>query len=426
MAGRVHGVDETTSSRQKATLQVRSSARPPTRAIGGMGNQARIRQLKQEAREGASQPPNRTGIPDALKAGVEALSGISLDGVNVHYNSPKPARLHALAFTQGSEIHVGPGQEQHLPHEAWHVVQQAQGRVRPTTLAQGVALNEDVALEQEADVQGRRAAQMKTHAVQEGHLTSTRVRKESAGAARHGMVAAQFVGRPIQRVRVEQDPDEERIEEAVKSMNERAVGAAVNMLFDFQEKDDDMDYFLATNEEPGGNERFGLMSLKGAPGVQPGQPGPAVAHRIDGSVWVEGLVADPGSGLGSHLLQSAEAHAAKQGRAISLAAYEYDPADQGMEGSPYSIAGYYGDKRGYQYSGEAYVESDPDHGDYFYPIYIKDSENQAYQRLQEVKDLTDGGNHAAAANLYMSIYKEILPKENWSDRMKLLDASMNN
>ena len=45
-------------------------------------------------------------------------------------------RLDAVAFTQGSEIHVAPGQKRHLPHEAWHVVQQAQGRVQPTTQLQ--------------------------------------------------------------------------------------------------------------------------------------------------------------------------------------------------------------------------------------------------------------------------------------------------
>ena len=33
---------------------------------------------------------------------------------------------------QGTDIHVGPGQEQHLPHEAWHVVQQERRRVKPT------------------------------------------------------------------------------------------------------------------------------------------------------------------------------------------------------------------------------------------------------------------------------------------------------
>lgn len=108
----------------------------------------------------AAPAPNHRGLPDALKAGVEALSGVSLDHVQVHYNSDKPAQLSALAYAQGHEIHVAPGQEQHLPHEAWHVVQQAQGRVGPTTQLAGVAVNDDGGLEQEATVMGQRAAAM--------------------------------------------------------------------------------------------------------------------------------------------------------------------------------------------------------------------------------------------------------------------------
>jgi len=102
---------------------------------------------------------NGTGLPDRLKAGVEAMSGFSMDDVRVHYNSPRPAQLQALAFTQGADIHVGPGQERHLPHEAWHVAQQKQGRVRATLQTQGVAINDDSALEREADRIGARAAQ---------------------------------------------------------------------------------------------------------------------------------------------------------------------------------------------------------------------------------------------------------------------------
>jgi hypothetical protein len=102
--------------------------------------------------------PNTTGLPDNLKAGVESLSGMSMDGVNVHYNSEQPAQLNALAYAQGTDIHVGPGQEQHLPHEAWHVVQQAQGRVKPTTqLKEGVPVNDDIGLEAEADAMGKKA-----------------------------------------------------------------------------------------------------------------------------------------------------------------------------------------------------------------------------------------------------------------------------
>ncbi len=103
---------------------------------------------------------NETGIPISLKSGLENLSGFSLAGVRVHYNSPKPARLNALAYTQGLNIEIGPGQEKHLPHEAWHVVQQMQGRVSPTTEINGVAVNDDSTLECEADVMGARASQV--------------------------------------------------------------------------------------------------------------------------------------------------------------------------------------------------------------------------------------------------------------------------
>ncbi len=108
---------------------------------------------------------NETGLPDALKAGVESLSGMSLDDVNVHYNSAKPAPLQALAYTQGTEIHVAPGQEKHLPHELWHVVQQKQGRVKPTLQAHGVAINTDPSLEAEA----KRFRTQITHPTQSFH-----------------------------------------------------------------------------------------------------------------------------------------------------------------------------------------------------------------------------------------------------------------
>jgi hypothetical protein len=100
---------------------------------------------------------NNTGLPDNLKSGVESLSGMSMDHVKVHYGSDKPAQLNALAYAQGSDIHLGSGQEQHLPHEAWHVVQQMQGRVQPTVEIGGVSVNDDVSLETEADVMGAKA-----------------------------------------------------------------------------------------------------------------------------------------------------------------------------------------------------------------------------------------------------------------------------
>jgi hypothetical protein len=62
-----------------------------------------------------------------------------------------------MAYAQGAEIHLGPGQERHLPHEAWHVVQQKQGRVKPTLQTKGVPINDDSGLEREADVMGDKA-----------------------------------------------------------------------------------------------------------------------------------------------------------------------------------------------------------------------------------------------------------------------------
>ncbi|MCS4308119.1 hypothetical protein M2404_002467 [Rheinheimera pacifica] len=111
---------------------------------------------------------NNTGMPDQLKSGIESLSGYAMDDVKVHYNSAKPAQMQAHAYAQGSDIHVAPGQEQHLPHEAWHVVQQKQGRVKATTQLKGEAINDDPGLEHEADVMGAKALQRK---VKQRHVT---------------------------------------------------------------------------------------------------------------------------------------------------------------------------------------------------------------------------------------------------------------
>ena len=101
-------------------------------------------------------------MPDNLKSGIENLSGYSMDDVKVHYNSSQPAQLNALAYAQGTDIHIASGQEKHLAHEAWHVVQQKQGRVKPTMqMKQGIPVNDDKGLEKEADDMGAKAMQMK-------------------------------------------------------------------------------------------------------------------------------------------------------------------------------------------------------------------------------------------------------------------------
>jgi hypothetical protein len=119
-------------------------------------------ELKNEANDKlpVQKKTNNTGLPDNLKSGIENLSGHSMDDVKVHFNSSQPAQLNAHAYAQGVNIHISPGQEKHLPHEAWHVVQQKQGRVKPTVqLKDKVNINDDKNLEKEADTMGTLAMQ---------------------------------------------------------------------------------------------------------------------------------------------------------------------------------------------------------------------------------------------------------------------------
>jgi len=119
------------------------------------------------------------GLPFQLKSGIEQLSGISMDDVKVHRNSDKPAQLQAHAYAQGTDIHIASGQEKYLPHEAWHVVQQKQGRVQPTTMMKAkVPINDDQGLEKEADVMGARALQMKPFSLSDYRTQKSVQRKE--------------------------------------------------------------------------------------------------------------------------------------------------------------------------------------------------------------------------------------------------------
>ncbi|WP_299113979.1 DUF4157 domain-containing protein [uncultured Winogradskyella sp.] len=114
---------------------------------------------------------NKTGLPDNLKSGIENLSGIDMSDTKVHYNSNKPAQLNAHAYAQGTDIHLASGQEKHLPHEAWHVVQQKQGRVKPTLQMKGKAnINDDTGLEQEADKMGEIANNLSNKNAQQNTL----------------------------------------------------------------------------------------------------------------------------------------------------------------------------------------------------------------------------------------------------------------
>lgn len=117
---------------------------------------------------GAPAPQSGGGhaMPAAVQAKMEDAFGADFSAVRIH-EGPEAASIGALAYTRGTNIHVAPGQyrpdtqrgQELLGHELAHVVQQSQGRVRPTTQAKGVDVNDDEALEREADEMGARATQ---------------------------------------------------------------------------------------------------------------------------------------------------------------------------------------------------------------------------------------------------------------------------
>src|ERR1044071_5637251 len=147
------------SPRSQSLMQLRAALDASPRVQTQLALQRALDKRKRPGKEAPVQKkPNATGMPDRLKAGVEQLSGLAMDDVRVHYNSQQPAAVQAHAYAQGTDIHIAPGQEQHLPHEAWHVVQQKQGRVKPTLQLKSVAINDDAGLEREADAMEEKLA----------------------------------------------------------------------------------------------------------------------------------------------------------------------------------------------------------------------------------------------------------------------------
>ena len=154
--GREHGMRSLDPPRSASAA--RKAAPRPRGPLAGRGPRAAPRQAPAGA-GGHPAPRPADALPEGLQSVIEAMSGFSLADIVVHRNSSEPARLGAFAFTRGEQIYLAPGQEGHLPHEAWHVVQQKQGRVRSTVQRKGVAINEDEALEAEADRMGAIATQ---------------------------------------------------------------------------------------------------------------------------------------------------------------------------------------------------------------------------------------------------------------------------
>jgi hypothetical protein len=102
----------------------------------------------------------RDRLPAALSAGIASLTGVDLAATKVYRNSPEPSKYNAMAFASKGSIHLAAGQEKHLPHEAWHLAQQAQNRVKADSRLGNVALNTNPGLENEADRMGPAALKL--------------------------------------------------------------------------------------------------------------------------------------------------------------------------------------------------------------------------------------------------------------------------
>lgn len=148
----------------------RRAASPPSRA--GVGHER-----GEPGRRAATGVPGSTAgraMPEAVQRRMEGAFGADFSDVRVHPGSARAVALGAVAYTQGSNIHMAPGHwapetgrgQELLGHELAHVVQQREGRVRATAQMEGVALNDEPALEREADVLARRAVDVSTEPAQ--------------------------------------------------------------------------------------------------------------------------------------------------------------------------------------------------------------------------------------------------------------------
>ncbi|WP_372365472.1 DUF4157 domain-containing protein [Candidatus Uabimicrobium sp. HlEnr_7] len=120
---------------------------------------------------------NQTGMPDQIKREMENSFGTDFSDVKIHHSSRLAVDIDALAFTQGNNIHFAPGQyeptnqkgKKLLAHELTHVVQQKQGRVRPTKKIGSMFINDASSLENEADLMANKIVQRQSNTKTQSH-----------------------------------------------------------------------------------------------------------------------------------------------------------------------------------------------------------------------------------------------------------------
>jgi hypothetical protein len=199
--------DRSADLRDQDVAEERQAARPPgfgaalqRRVMQRRAARAQAASLQTEAtateapqtaapQTAAPQTGHGEALPEPVRGKMERAFDTSFDDVSVHQGD-QAERAGAAAYAQGSELHFAPGQyapgtrtgDELIGHELTHVVQQRAGRVAAPQQHKG-GVNDDPALEAEADTMGARAAAGEQVAM-------------SAGAGSAGSVTA---GAPVQR-----------------------------------------------------------------------------------------------------------------------------------------------------------------------------------------------------------------------------------
>jgi len=120
-----------------------------------MGNMAAQRQ----SAENQGQLPSSSHVRAIGDHATQERDIYDFSDVRIHKDSASAVRLGALAYTRGNDIHFAPDQyrphttegKRLINHELGHVVQQRLGVVRPTTRISGLPVNDNPALERDAN-----------------------------------------------------------------------------------------------------------------------------------------------------------------------------------------------------------------------------------------------------------------------------------
>jgi hypothetical protein len=195
MAEHLHIHRPLAAAPKNATVQASKSFPPTAAVLQRRALHEKIHQKKEadraeqlgRAKAAREAETNAGGLPQNIQAKMEGAFGADFSSVSIHQNSSQATELGALAYTQGEDIHFAPGQfdaQSHqgqslIGHELAHVVQQRAGRVQATTQMKGVGVNDDAALEREADVMGEKAARGEAQAGTEGRLVQANGAKET-------------------------------------------------------------------------------------------------------------------------------------------------------------------------------------------------------------------------------------------------------